>query len=176
MQDNEWTLGKIASGVAKGAVILFVLYLGFSAWKDPEVRREISSWMDGKSESQNPASNGQEPARDKPLEIEVREDVSDGCKLDPSAMGCPLKVVKVVNKGQQIHLKRIVFNRRIDNPDCDIKLEKQLNLGDVWSSETAHTAKSLFAYSFTENCGTELIYVDLLTDHGSAEYSFKNGG
>lgn len=108
-----------------------------------------------------------------------------GCQLDPTAMGCgryPIPVIELVNRGEAIHIRSIIINKRSTDLHCNRKVDITLNTGDVWTSDKAQdTALADKAadeeknfldgnYNFAEFCGQQLIYVDVITDLGDEEF------
>jgi hypothetical protein len=73
-------------------------------------------------------------------------------------VGGECKTLKILNKGGDITIGSVVINQRATNPDCNIKVDKVLKLGDAWTSEDHE-------YS----CG-ELVQVDVNTDRGMEHY------
>jgi hypothetical protein len=106
------------------------------------------------------------------IKFRVSTALSEGCALDPSGMGCPLTVIKLVNVGDPVHIVGIVINRRYKTPECAVRIDKNFDVGDSWTSDRGDVRRHALWYDFTQNCGKQLVQVDLFTDKGVIPYHF----
>jgi hypothetical protein len=111
-------------------------------------------------------------AKPSSIKFRVSTALSEGCALDPSGMGCPLTVIKVVNLGDPIHVMGVIINRRYKTPECRVKIDRTFDVGDSWSSDRGDVDRHMLWYDFTQYCGKQAVQVDVVTDKGALSYQF----
>lgn len=78
--------------------------------------------------------------------------------LQISAEGNPSdKEIRLLNKGDDVRIIRVVINKRRNNPACIMPVNQTLHLGDGWSGHPDYS------------CG-ELVRVDIETNKGVDAY------
>lgn len=123
------------------------------------------------------------------LEVAMVAYSPEGCRIEPTAMGCglyPIPVVRITNKGEPLQLLKIAVNKRYNNPDCVMTIGKTIGTGDSWMSEgnpagtsdnpMAEYARGLRGefVDFRRHCGDQVVFVDVATDRGTKQYEFGN--
>lgn len=139
--------------------------------------------------TQSPVERAPEPTTDQvQLEVALIAYSPKGCQMDPTAMGCnlyPIPVVQITNRGETVELKKIAVNKRYEDVACILSIGRSLKSGDTWMSEgnaTGEVANPMAEFArglrgelvdFRKGCGDRIVFVDVDTDRGVKQFEFE---